>query len=69
MLYRKNLPTWERWVRALAVLFLATCAWRQGLTPVGLAFGALAVITLITAVFGWCPACAIGGRRSLDTDP
>ena len=65
MLYRKNLPIWERGVRALAVLFMAACAWHFGRTPVGYAFVAAAVVTLVTALIGWCPACAMGGRKAI----
>ncbi len=63
MLFVKNLPAWERLVRFAAVLLMAACAWHYKLTPVGFVFGAGAVFTALTAVFGWCPACAIGGRR------
>jgi Protein of unknown function (DUF2892) len=62
MWYQKNLPTWERAVRLLASIFMASCAWRYGATPVGIAFGVLAVSAILTAFFGYCPACAMAGR-------
>lgn len=64
MLFIKNLPAWERVVRFAAVLLMASCAWHYKLTPVGIAFGAGALYTALTAIFGWCPACAAAGRRS-----
>ena len=63
MLYVKNLPVWERLMRFVAVLVMAGCAWHFKVSPVGVAFAAGAAFTLVTAVFGWCPACAISGRK------
>ncbi|RFB80442.1 YgaP family membrane protein [Methylovirgula sp. 4M-Z18] len=63
MIYRKNLPGWERAVRLIASLFMAFCAWRLGMTPVGIFFGIMAASAVLTAFFGFCPACAMAGRR------
>ena len=63
MLYVKNLPTWERIVRVVASVALAFCAYRLWGHPGGVLFAALAVFNTLTALFGFCPACALAGRR------
>ena len=63
MLYRKNLPGWERGVRVVAALAMATCAAHFGRNPVGTTFAVLAAVAAATAFFGFCPACALAGRR------
>ena len=63
MLYRKNLPNWERWLRVIAGMTLVI----YGLlgAPSGL-IAALAlvsaVVVLVTGFVGYCPACALAGR-------
>jgi hypothetical protein len=71
MLYVKNLPAWERWGRGLAGLGLVV----SGLAAFGVAaqWGTLAgwsligtgVIALLTAFVGFCPMCAMVGRKPL----
>ena len=63
MLYVKNLPTWERSVRLVASLAMAGCAYRFWSHPLGVIFALLAVYNTLTAIFGFCPACALAGRR------
>jgi hypothetical protein len=73
MLYSKNLPVWERWLRTGAGAALAgagTGILVTGYRLVGIpsavlgTVGVLTALTIIgTALFGWCPACALGGRR------
>ena len=63
MFYAKNLPGWERVVRLLGAVAMAACAYalRDG---VGVwVFGVGAVVAAVTAVVGFCPACALAGRR------
>jgi len=62
-LYVKNVPNWERAVRialALAViaggLALAAAPWNWLLAAAGAGFG-------LTGVVGFCPACALVGRK------
>jgi hypothetical protein len=64
MPYVKNLPAWERVVRLVASLALAACAYRFWGHPAGIVFAALAVYNTATAIFGFCPGCAMAGRRS-----
>lgn len=63
MLYVKNLPVWERIIRLLASLAMAGCAWKFWGHPAGAIFAGLAVYNTLTAIFGFCPACALAGRR------
>ena len=66
MLYRKNLPVWERTIRVVAGIVMGLCGFLgPGLagTPVGLVIVAAGGMTLLTGFFGFCPACAIVGRR------
>ncbi len=63
MLYVKNLPTWERILRFVASLAMALCAYEFRGHPAGIVFAVLAVFNTLTAVFGFCPACAMAGRR------
>lgn len=63
MIYVKNLPLWERLLRiglgmaavVYAVLML-NGTWGWVLTASGVA-------AALTGVFGFCPACALAGRR------
>ncbi len=68
MWYLKNLPIWERVLRFVAAALMAVCAWRFGMTPVGVAFGIASASSIVTSLVGYCPLCAIGGRRALNED-
>ncbi|MEP6565824.1 MAG: DUF2892 domain-containing protein [Mesorhizobium sp.] len=64
MLYEKNLPRWEQILRVVAAAVMITC----GLIGLpGLAIGyliaAAGVYTGVTGFLGYCPACAMAGRR------
>jgi hypothetical protein len=64
MLYRKNLPNWERSLRVIAGITLVTYG-LIGAPSVLIAALALvsAVVVLVTGFVGYCPACAIAGRK------
>jgi hypothetical protein len=64
MLYVKNLPAWERWSRALAGLGVAVfgVATQWG-TLAGWGLAGAGVIALLTAFVGFCPMCALVGRK------
>lgn len=66
MIYRKNLPGWERLIRLGAALGLGLCAWLFRDGPLGLVFAAGAAMAALTSAFGFCPACAMVGRRLPD---
>ena len=66
MIYRKNLPSWERMLRVVAGLLMML----GGLAVPGLAWtaagwivAASGVMALATGFVGFCPACAMVGRR------
>jgi hypothetical protein len=64
MFYRKNLPGWERTIRVIAGL--ALIAW--GLlafpaAPLGCAIAAGGATAILTGFFGFCPMCAMVGRK------
>lgn len=64
---KRNLPIWERALRlvaALVVLWLGLSGITAGVVT-WLAFATAATLAL-TAFVGFCPACAIVGRRYLD---
>ena len=63
MLYRKNLPLWERAVRLLATVVMAACAYQFWGTPAGYTWAVGGVIMSLTSIFGYCPMCAIAGRK------
>ena len=61
MFYVKNLSGLHRGARLLAGAATASCAVHYGATAVGIIFGIASAVTLLTAVFGYCPMCSLGG--------
>ena len=65
MIYRKNLPSWERISRSLAgiglIVLAAMASWG---TAVGWVLAASGTIALLTGFWGFCPICAMAGRRA-----
>lgn len=66
MFYRKNLFAWEQMLRVIAGL---------GMIATGLIYlpgwpgwlvAASGAFLGVTGVFGWCPACAMVGRKPID---
>jgi hypothetical protein len=66
MFYRKNLPGWERAARVLggAAMIGYGLVGLQGM-PIGYLIAGAGIVTAITGFFGFCPMCAIAGRRLL----
>ena len=67
MLYRKNIYQWEQWSRVL--LGVAMVVWGIAfapMQPLGYIVAVVGVAAAVTGVFGWCPACAMIGRRIKD---
>ncbi len=65
MVYRKNMGRKESWLRVLAGVLVVACSLgRVGFTPLGLGLAASGVLTALSGMFGYCPACAMAGRRS-----
>lgn len=64
MFYTKNLPTWERIARVVAGAAVAAAgllAHSGTLAGVGLA--ASGILVGMTGFFGFCPMCAMVGRK------
>lgn len=64
MFFKKNLPLWERIARFGAAIGMVA----YGLIgfpalPIGYLIAGAGVFTALTAVVGFCPACAMVGRK------
>ena len=64
MFYTKNIPGWERAGRVLAGVAMIFCGLfgLKGL-PVGNLIAISGAITALTGFFGFCPMCAMAGRK------
>ena len=64
MLYRKNLPGWERAMRAVGGAAMIACG-LLGLPgmSIGYLIAAAGAVTVMTGFFGFCPMCAMVGRK------
>lgn len=61
-MFRRNLPGWERLVRAglgIGLIAAAVPSWPGWLA---VALGCAGVAAMLTASIAWCPACALAGR-------
>jgi len=64
MLYVKNVPVWERVMRVVAGVAMVACGLIVlGSGPVGWLFAGAGVVTALTGFFGFCPMCAVAGRK------
>lgn len=64
MLYVKNVPGWERAVRVLmGVGLLAASVAYFGPTATGWVAGLAGAMAMMSGLFGFCPACAMVGRK------
>ncbi len=69
MWYRKNVGGWERAARLIGGGLMLICGVvALHASPLGLLLSGAGVVTLVTGVFGYCPACAIAGREPLKGD-
>lgn len=67
MCYRKNMDSKESVARVLMGALIVACSLAQiGATPLGLVLAASGVVTALTGLFGFCPACAMAGRKPSD---
>ena len=67
MLYRKNLPGWERAMRSVGgvVMIAYGLLGMPGLpgTMAGYLIAGTGAVAILTGFFGFCPMCAMVGRR------
>lgn len=64
MFYVKNLPTWERHTRILAgAAMVVGGLWGLKGLSIGVVIAGLGGFTALTGLFGFCPACAMAGRK------
>lgn len=67
MLYRKNIYRWEQWSRVVAGAAMAVWGFAFAPIPViGYITAAAGFGLALTGLLGWCPACAMVGRRTKD---
>lgn len=67
MFHRKNVGPKERIARIVGGCLMVLCG-LVGLqaTPLGWAVAAVGVVSLLTGVVRYCPACALSGRKPSD---
>ena len=64
MFYAKNLPGWERTIRtAGGVVMIAYGLMAMPGTTSGYLIAGAGAVAILTGFFGFCPMCAIVGRR------
>lgn len=66
MFYAKNLPGWERALRivmGLAALVYAAIGWGTAGFGLAVAIGLMGAMFALTGLFGFCPMCAMVGRK------
>jgi hypothetical protein len=72
MFYPKNVPNWERLLRLAGGLILVAIALINlfNLSPLVLAVLLFsAIFAVVTGFIGWCPACAMVGRKLKNSSP
>ena len=64
MFYVKNVPNWERVLRLIAgVIALAFAAINWGTSSMAVGAGIMGAVLAMTGSVGFCPMCAMVGRR------
>ncbi|MGJ0394084.1 MAG: YgaP family membrane protein [Methylocystis sp.] len=64
MFYVKNLPNWERAMRlVMGLVLIAIAIVYLGKAAMGYGAGAMGVMAAMSGMMGFCPACALAGRR------
>lgn len=63
MLYMKNLPAWERWLRVAGGAAMTVYALLSVSGILGWILAACGTGIGLSGVFGFCPMCALAGRR------
>lgn len=64
MFYIKNVPVWERIIRiALGVVLTLYVIFGNPASSIAILSIASAVFVVVTGFVGWCPMCALVGRK------
>lgn len=64
MFYVKNVPTWERILRvSMGLTGLAYAAMNWGASGLAVSIGIMGAMLAMTGLFGFCPMCAMVGRK------
>ena len=64
MFYVKNVPTWERVLRVLVSIFAFYFAYQNwGQSNLAVAVGVVGAIMAMSGLMGYCPMCAMAGRK------
>lgn len=63
MWYAKNVPAAERVIRILVGIAMTIAGYMLFGKPGALLLGLGGIGTVLTGFFGYCPACAMAGRR------
>jgi hypothetical protein len=64
MLYPKNVPNVERLIRIAGGIVLSAIALFGGVSPlIAAVLIVSAIVMIVTGFIGWCPACAMVGRK------
>lgn len=63
MIYRKNIPGWERATRVVGGAAMVACGFFGLPLPMGYLVAGAGVVTVLTGFVGFCPMCAMAGRR------
>jgi len=62
--YVKNVPNWERVLRLIAgVIALAFAAMNWGTSSMAVGVGIMGAVLAMTGLVGFCPMCAMVGRK------
>ncbi|MEP6988456.1 MAG: DUF2892 domain-containing protein [Chloroflexota bacterium] len=71
MFYPKNVPNWERVIRiVLGIILIAIPLVQSSFGQIGaILLIASGVFTIVTGFVGWCPACALVGRKIKQQQP
>ena len=63
MFYAKNVPAWERAVRIVFGLIAFAFAVFSWGSPLAVGAGLTGAMLAVTGLFGFCPMCALVGRK------